>query len=543
MTHISPSGVEVIGHLEPGYRGILAPHALAFLAGLHRRFDARRLALLAEREARQERIDAGELPDFPKETADIRASNWKVRPAPHDLRDRRVEITGPVDRKMIVNALNSGARCFMADFEDATAPSWANIIEGQANLRDAIRRKIDFADEKSGKRYRINSDAATLLVRPRGWHLEERHLRINGAPISASLFDFGLYLYHNHAALEMRGTGPYFYLPKLENRFEARLWALVFQHAEETLGLERGTIRATVLIETLTAAFELDEILYELRDYCVGLNCGRWDYIFSYIKRLSAHPDRVLPDRAQVTMTAPFMRAYSQRVISVCHRRGAHAMGGMSAFIPVRGDEAANARAFEQVKADKQREAKDGHDGAWVAHPDLVAPVRAVFDRLMPDANQIALQTDAPFGPAQLLAPVKGTVTEAGAKENIDVAIRYMAAWLGGRGAVPIRNMMEDAATAEIARAQLWQWRRHGVKSEEGTALDAAWLEKAFTETEKVLLKEAGESEELKRRIAAAAALVKELVLAEAFGEFLTLPGYDRLTDGLKTPMRLVEFD
>jgi len=543
MTHISPNGVDLFGALEPGYRGILAPHALAFLAGLHRRFDARRKSLLEERMERQARLDAGDMPDFPKDTADIRASEWTVRPAPSDLKDRRVEITGPVDRKMVVNALNSGARCFMADFEDATSPLWANIIEGQINLRDAIRRKIDFTDENSGKRYTVSSDAATLIVRPRGWHLDEKHMRVNGVPISASLFDFGLYLYHNYDALLTRGSGPYFYLPKIESRHEARLWALVFQHAEETLGLERGTIRATVLIETLPAAFELDEILYELRDYCVGLNCGRWDYIFSYIKRLQAHSDRILPDRSQVTMTAPFMRAYSRRVIAVCHRRGAHAMGGMSAFIPVRGDEAANDAAFEKVRADKTREATDGHDGTWVAHPGMVAIAREVFDEHMPGPNQIDKKLAATGSAEQLIAPCEGTITEDGARENADVAIRYVAGWLAGRGAAPINNLMEDAATAEIARAQLWQWRVHGASTESGIKLDADWMGEAINQAEAGILADSGYNLSGPDAVKRAARLVRDLVLSDDFTEFLTLPGYEAVTEGLQVSMRLTEFD
>lgn len=543
MTHISPNGVDLFGTLEPGYRAILAPHALAFLSGLHRRFDARRLSLLDQRKERQARLDAGEMPDFPKETADIRASEWSVRPAPSDLKDRRVEITGPVDRKMVVNALNSGAQCFMADFEDATSPTWSNIVQGQINLHEAIRRQIDFTDEKSGKRYRVASDAATLIVRPRGWHLDEKHMRVNGVPISASLFDFGLYLYHNYDALRTRGTGPYFYLPKLESRHEARLWALVFQHAEETLGLERGTIRATVLIETLPAAFELDEILYELRDYCVGLNCGRWDYIFSYIKRLQAHPDRILPDRSQVTMTVPFMQAYSRRVIGVCHRRGAHAMGGMSAFIPVRGDDTANEAAFEKVRADKTREAVDGHDGTWVAHPGMVALAREVFDEHMPGPNQIDKRLAVAGSAAQLIAPPDGTITEDGARENADVAIRYVAGWLAGRGAAPIRNLMEDAATAEIARAQLWQWRTHGAKTDSGVTLDADWMAAAIDAAERSIIDDTDFNLSGPDEVRRAASLVRDLVLAEDFAEFLTLPGYDAMTEGLQVSMRLTEFD
>lgn len=543
MNKSNPNGVDLLGPLEPGYRAILAPHALSFLIGLHRRFDSRRKALLEDRQKRQAAFDGGALPDFPEDTADIRASEWTVRPAPADLKDRRVEITGPVDRKMVVNALNSGARCFMADFEDASSPEWTNMVDGQINLREAIRRQIDFTDDKNGKRYRVSSDAATLIVRPRGLHLDERHMQVNGQSISASLFDFGLYLYHNFDALNVRGTGPYFYLPKLESRFEARFWALVFSHAEEVLGLERGTIRCTVLIETLPATFELDEILYELRDYAVGLNCGRWDYIFSYIKRLRSHSDHVLPDRSQITMATPFMRAYSKRVIAVCHRRGAHAMGGMSAFIPVKGDEAANDRAFEQVQADKVREATDGHDGCWVAHPDLVPVAKAAFDDVMPGPNQIDRQFSVTGSAGDLVAAPDGTITEIGARENVDVAIRYIAGWLAGRGAAPIRNMMEDAATAEIARAQLWQWRTHGAKTETDILLDADWMEDAIATAEAEILADGDFRLSGPAEVKAASSLLRTLILADEFEEFLTLKAYDQLTEGLQVSMRLTEFD
>lgn len=546
MTLIAPSGVEVLGHLEPGYGDILTHEALTFLAGLHRRFEKRRQSLLRYRKERQAELDQGALLMFPHETADIRAGEWTVRPAPADLQDRRVEITGPVDRKMVVNALNSGAKCFMADFEDATAPLWSNLLDGQINLRDAIRREIDFTDEKSGKRYQVNDDAAVLIVRPRGWHLDERHVHINGHALSGSLFDFGLYVFHNHAALKARGTAPYFYLPKLESRLEARLWSLVFQHAEDELGLERGTLRATVLIETLPAAFELDEILYELKDHIVGLNCGRWDYIFSYIKRLRSRAEHVLPDRSAVTMTVPFMAAYSRRVISVCHRRGAHAMGGMSAFIPVKGDEKANAAATEQVRQDKLREVKNGHDGTWVAHPDLVPVAMEIFDQHMKGPNQINRPADPhelPVTTQQLLAAPEGDITDHGVSDNIDVAIRYIAAWLGGRGAVPIRNLMEDAATAEIARAQLWQWRRFDKSTKEGTAITAAFLENKIADICAAIQDEVPGQDELCDRIQTAADILSGLVLSDEFTEFLTLPAYDRITAELKAPMRLMEFE
>ena len=546
MTHIAPTGVEVLGHLEPGYRDILTHEALTFLAGLHRRFEKRRQSLLRYRKERQAELDQGALLMFPHETADIRAGEWSVRPAPADLQDRRVEITGPVDRKMVVNALNSGAKCFMADFEDATAPFWSNLVEGQINLRDAVRREIDFTDEKSGKRYQVNDDAAVLIVRPRGWHLDERHVHVNGQALSGSLFDFGLYVFHNHEALKERGTAPYFYLPKLESRLEARLWSLVFQHAEDELGLERGTLRATVLIETLPAAFELDEILYELKDHIVALNCGRWDYIFSYIKRLRSRAEHVLPDRSAVTMTVPFMAAYSRRVVSVCHRRGAHAMGGMSAFIPVKGDPVANEAAIEQVRQDKLREVKNGHDGTWVAHPDLVSVAMAVFDEHMKGPNQIDRPADPhelPVTTRQLLEAPEGEITDQGVCGNIDVAIRYIAAWLGGRGAVPIHNLMEDAATAEIARAQLWQWRTFDKSTREGTAITAAYLDNKIADICAAIQDEVPGQDELCARIQAAAEILGELVLSDDFAEFLTLPAYDRITRELKAPMRLMEFE
>ncbi|WP_138509511.1 malate synthase A [Maricaulis alexandrii] len=546
MTLTAPTGVEVLGHLEPGYRDILSHEALSFLAGLHRRFEKRRQSLLRYRKERQEELDQGALLMFPHETADIRAGEWTVRPAPADLQDRRVEITGPVDRKMVVNALNSGAKCFMADFEDATAPLWSNLVEGQINLRDAIRREIDFTDPKNGKRYQVNDDAAVLIVRPRGWHLDERHVLINGVAMSGSLFDFGLYVFHNAQALIERGTGPYFYLPKLESRLEARLWSLVFQHAEDELGLARGTLRATVLIETLPAAFELDEILYELKDHIVALNCGRWDYIFSYIKRLKSRKEHVLPDRAAVTMAVPFMNAYSRRVIAVCHRRGAHAMGGMSAFIPVKGDAEANAAAQEKVRQDKLREVKMGHDGTWVAHPDLVPVAKAVFDEFMPKANQVDRAPDPhelPVTTQQLLAAPEGDITDQGVSGNIDVAIRYIAAWLGGRGAVPIHHLMEDAATAEIARAQLWQWRTYDCSTKEGTALTAAYLENKIADICASIQDEVPGQDELIARIQSAADILADLVLNEDFAEFLTQPAYDRITSDLKKPMALAEFE
>jgi malate synthase len=521
----------VRGPVRDGYGAILSPEALQFVGELEARFGARRRELLAKRVARQAALDAGENPDFPKDTAEIRDSDWKVRPAPADLQDRRVEITGPVDRKMIINALNSGAKCFMADFEDASTPSWSNMVEGQMNVRDAVRRTLTYEDPASGKKYALQGELATLIVRPRGWHLEEAHVTYEGRPISGSLFDFGLYLFHNHKALKAIGSGPYYYLPKLEGAKEAALWADVFAFAEDRLGLERGTARATILIETILAPFELDEILYAMRDWIVGLNCGRWDYIFSYIKRFRARPNMILPDRSKVTMTVPFMRAYSRLVIERCHTRGAHAMGGMSAFIPVKGDDAANQKAFEQLRLDKTREAGDGHDGTWVAHPGMIAEAKAVFDRLMPEPNQLGKLAGFTATAAELIEPARGDITLDGAKGNASVAIQYIASWLQGRGAAPINNLMEDAATAEIARAQLWQWRRHGAKTADGARLDDKALAAIIDGEADSLKSVLGEAGYEAGRFREAAGIVRDLVLADKFEEFLTLPAYQRVLE------------
>ncbi|VAW02946.1 Malate synthase, partial [hydrothermal vent metagenome] len=449
-----PKGVVITGEMRSGFEQILSFAALEFLADLHRKFNASRLDLLENRADMQDALDAGLAPDFDFDTADIRNGEWQVRPAPADLQDRRVEITGPVDRKMIINALNSGAKVFMADCEDASSPTWRNMLEGQINLRDANRRDIAFVHPVKATTYRLVETPAVLLVRPRGWHLDEVHLQIDGAAISGSLFDFGLYLFHNHAALQALDSGPYYYLPKLENSDEARLWNLVILHAQSVLALPVGTVRVTVLIETILASLQLDEILYELRDHICGLNCGRWDYIFSFIKRFQNRPDKILPDREQVSMTSDFMRAYSRNVIEVCHRRGAHAIGGMAAQIPVKNDPIANESAFAKVRADKQREVTDGHDGTWVAHPGMVALALEVFDQYMPTANQISRRNGYTTDAVTLTTPSTGTITMAGVRTNVEVGILYLAAWLGGQGAVPIHNLMEDAATAEISRAQ-----------------------------------------------------------------------------------------
>jgi malate synthase len=526
----TPAGVEVLGPIEGGYGEILSPDALGFLAEIERRLRGARRDLLARRREVDARLQAGVLPDFLKETRKIREADWRIAPVPADLQDRRVEITGPVDRKMIVNALNSGASVYMADFEDATTPTWANLLEGQINLRDAIRRSIDFTDPDSGKRYHLGARTATLMVRPRGWHLPEAHVRIDGEPMSGALFDFGLYVFHNARELMARGTGPYFYLPKLESHLEARLWDDVFRFAQERLGVPSGTIKATVLIETMLAAFEMDEILYELREHSAGLNCGRWDYIFSFIKKFRNRPDFIMPDRDQVTMTVPFMRSYSLLAVRTCHRRGAHAIGGMAAQIPIRDDPQANEQALGKVRADKEREAADGHDGTWVAHPGLVPIAREVFDQLMPQANQIARQRDDVAVSAQdLLAVPGGTITERGLRHNLNVGVLYLEAWLRGSGCVPIYNLMEDAATAEISRAQVWQWRRHSARIDGGPAIDGALVERLLEEELARIRGSVGEERYRAGRYAAAAALLRELVLADEFTEFLTLPAYQQV--------------
>ncbi|ANE44046.1 malate synthase A [Deinococcus puniceus] len=520
MSDALPAGLTLSAPITPDQAGVLTPEALAFVADLHRRFNPRRLEVLAAREARQLRLDAGEKPDFLSETAHIRAADWKVVPPKADLNDRRVEITGPVDRKMIINALNSGAKVFMADFEDASSPSWANMVAGQQNLSDAVRRTITL--EQGGKSYRLNERTATLLVRPRGWHLPEKHVMVDGQIVSGSLFDFGLYFFHNAAELLSRGSGPYFYLPKMESHLEARLWNDVFNHAEDTVGVPRSSIRATCLIETILAAFEMDEILYELREHSAGLNCGRWDYIFSIIKKFREDPAMLLPGRAQVTMEAHMMRSYSRLAIQTCHKRGAHAIGGMSAFIPVKNDEAANARAFDQVRRDKQREAGDGHDGTWVAHPGMVALAREVFDELMPTPNQIesGKQADFVVTAADLLQVPEGDISEDGLRLNINVALQYLRAWLRGAGAVPIHNLMEDAATAEISRAQIWQWLRHGATLSGGGQVTEALVERLLNEELDALGRE---------EHAQAAALFHEVATVRPLVDFLTLSGYREL--------------
>ena len=508
-------GLEIAAPTAPRANEILTPDALAFVADLHRRFEPTRRELLVRRSERRARLDAGELPDFLPETREVREGDWRVAPVPADLQDRRVEITGPVDRKMVINALNSGARCYMADFEDANSPTWSNCVEGQANLVDAVERTIELVTPQ--KSYRLNDRVATLIVRPRGWHLPERHALVDGEPVSASLFDFGLFLFHNGRRLVERGSGPYLYLPKLESHLEARLWNDVFDVGEDALALERGSIKATVLIETILAAFEMDEILYELRDHAAGLNAGRWDYIFSVIKTFRNRPEFVLPDRAQVTMTVPFMRAYTELLVKTCHRRGAHAMGGMAAFVPSRRDPEVNENALAKVREDKAREAGDGFDGTWVAHPDLVPVALAEFDRVLGERpNQVERLREEVDVAASDLLDVRvpgGEVTKEGIASDVSVGLRYLESWLRGVGAVAIYNLMEDAATAEISRSQIWQWIRHG-------HADPADVRR-FEDEE---LAEAGEG-----RWTEARAIFDSVALSDELVEFLTLPAYEYL--------------
>jgi malate synthase len=501
--------------------------ALSFLANLAREFEPVREKLLERRVERQKEIDAGALPDFLATTKNIREDkSWRVASIPADLQDRRTEITGPVDRKMVINALNSGAKVFMADFEDATSPTWKNLIEGQVNLRDAVRRSISFTNP-DGKQYKLNAQTATLMVRPRGWHLAEKHVLVNGKPISGSLFDFGLFAFHNARELLNRGSGPYFYLPKMESHLEARLWNDVFNFAQDALKIPRGSIRATVLIETILGTFEAEEILYELREHSAGLNCGRWDYIFSFIKKFRNRADFVLPDRAQVTMTTPFMRAYCLNVIRICHRRGAHAMGGMAAQIPIKNDPAANESALAKVLADKEREASDGHDGTWVAHPGLVPVALKAFDKHMPTANQISKQRDdVHVTAADLLKVPTGTITEDGLRANLRVGVQYLEAWLGGNGCVPLYNLMEDAATAEISRAQIWQWLAHNAALADGRKITKQLYDEILPQEMTRIETEVGSARFSSGNYNRAAKLFSEMSKSAEFAEFLTLPAY-----------------
>jgi malate synthase len=514
-------GVGVRAPVSPAHQAILTASALDFIAGLARQFEKRRRALLGRRADRQRDFDAGAFPTFLASTADVREADWRVAPIPRDLLDRRVEITGPVDRKMVINALNSGAQVYMADFEDSHAPTWRGTLDGQINLRDAVAGTIAYTSPE-GKPYALGPNPATLIVRPRGWHLVERHVTVDGEPISASLFDFGLCFFHNAKALIAKGSGPYFYLPKLESHLEARLWNDVFLAAQDALGIPRGTIRATVLIETIAAAFEMDEILYELRDHSAGLNCGRWDYIFSFIKKFRSRPEFVLPDRARVTMDRHFLKSYVDLLIRTCHRRGIHAMGGMAAQIPIKGDAAANATALDKVWQDKIREVNAGHDGTWVAHPGLVPVASGAFASLAASHQLSVLRADVHVQPRDLLTVPDGAITEAGLRTNIDVGIQYLESWLRGVGCVPIYNLMEDAATAEISRSQVWQWVRHGAHLSNGRAVTQALVES--------LIADEMETKQLRGgKFDLAAELFHELMTGSDFPEFLTLVAYEHL--------------
>src|ERR1700722_3735114 len=519
----SVKSVEFKAEAAGRYAEILTPEAVAFVVGLQRTFNERRKALLEARMARQAALDTGARPDFLPETLNIRNSDWTVAPLPADLLDRRVEITGPVDRKMIINALNSGAKVYMADFEDSTTPTWDNLLDGQLNLRDAVRRTITYEDPTTKKSYKLIDNPAVLFVRARGWHLEERHITVDSEPMSGSLFDFGLYAFHNAKELLSRGSGPYFYLPKMESHLEARLWNDVFIKAEGELGIPAGSIKATVLIETILATFEMDEILWELQDHSAGLNCGRWDYIFSYIKKFAGDESVLLPDRGQVTMTTHFMRSYSKLCIKTCHRRNVSAMGGMSAFIPIKSDPVANETALAQVRADKEREATDGHDGTWVAHPGLVPVALEGFNRVMPQPNQIDKQLpDYHVTAEDLLKIPEGTISEAGVRQNVAVGLGYVEAWLRGIGCVPLFNLMEDAATAEISRAQLWQWVHHHAILEDGRAVTVALVEEAITD--ELARAKATVTPDRYAAYERAAALMRSLIEAERFPDFLTVP-------------------
>ncbi|HEU5047783.1 MAG TPA: malate synthase A [Rickettsiales bacterium] len=523
-----PAGMTIKGAYVPGGETVFTAEALAFVAEIARKFSARRDALLAARAEVQSRLDKGELLDFLPETKNIRESDWGIAGIPKDLQDRRVEITGPVERKMVINALNSGAKVFMADFEDSLSPVWEAVVQGQINMRDAVSRTIRYVSPE-GKQYQLNEKTAVLIVRPRGWHLNEKHVLVDGKEIPGAFLDFGIYFYNNAKALLANDSGPYFYLPKTEHYKEAELWRDIFQFAEETLELKRGTIKATLLIETINATFQMDEIIHALKDYCVALNCGRWDYIFSFIKKFHARPDFMLPERAQVTMTTHFLRSYSQLLIKTTHRRGAMAMGGMAAFIPVKNDEAANDKAIAAVRADKEREAGDGHDGTWVAHPGLVPVAMDVFNRIMPQPNQIdRKREDVNVTAKDLLAIPEGTITEAGLRGNISVGLQYIAAWIGGNGCVPINNLMEDAATAEISRSQIWQWVHHKAKLDDGRQVTYDLFRQLLPQEIATIREKLGDQFD-DSLFARAAKLLEKLVKQEEFTEFLTLPGYELL--------------
>jgi len=528
MPNTSIAGLEITGPVSAEFVEILTPDACRFIRELFERFDGRRLELLAGREERQREIDSGRMPDFLPQTAHIRGGDWKVPPPPADLLDRRTEITGPVDRKMAINALNSGAQCWMADFEDANSPTWDNVMNGQINMRDAVDGTITFTNPE-GKKYALKEKTATIVARPRGWHMEEKHVLLGGRRVSASLFDWGLYLFHNAKNLLARGSGPYFYLPKMESHLEARLWNDVFIHAQDALGIPRGSIRATVLIETILGAFEAEEILFELREHASGLNCGRWDYMFSVVKKFRNRPEYVFPDRSLITMTVPFMRAYALHVINVCHRHGAYAMGGMAAQIPIKGDPAANDAAMEKVRIDKEREAGDGHDGTWVAHPGLVQTAIDAFSRHMKGPNQLDRFHDVTITAASLLEPIHGPITEKGVRWNLHVGVRYLEAWLGGSGCEPIHNLMEDLATSEISRSQLWQWLKYGASLDNGRRITAELYDELMAEELAAIRQEYGDARYDGGHFDKAVDLFMRMSKSDTFDEFLSVPAYELL--------------
>jgi len=528
MSSMRIADFEVLDSGYPDLDQILTPEACRFVADLCTTFEPRRQQLLARRAERQREIDSGKLPDFLPETASVRGGDWRVPPPPADLVDRRTEITGPVDRKMAINALNSGAQCWMADFEDANSPTWENVIQGQINLRDAVRRTITFTSPE-GKQYALKEKTATIVARPRGWHLDEKHVLLGGQRISASLFDWGFYFFHNAKELLARGSGPYFYLPKLESHLEARLWNDVFLHAQAALGIPRGSVRVTVLVETILGAFESEEILYELREHASGLNCGRWDYIFSFVKKLRNRPEYLFPDRTLITMTVPFMRAYALHVINVCHRHGAYAMGGMAAQIPIKNDPAANNAALAKVRADKEREASDGHDGTWVAHPGLVQTAIEAFGQHMHGPNNLHRFHPGPITAAMLLEPLRGPITEQGVRWNLHVGVRYLEAWLGGSGAEPIHNLMEDLATSEISRSQLWQWLRYQAKLDDGRPVTAELYDQLLADELKSIRAEYGDERYDSGHFPAAVDLFMRMSKSEHFDEFLSIPAYELL--------------
>jgi malate synthase len=529
-TAVNRGGTEILGPIKPEYDAILTNEAMAFVAQLVRKHHPRLKELLAARQKRAKEIDGGRVPDFLPETQSVREGNWKIAGIPDDLQDRRVEITGPVDRKMIINALNAPVKCFMADFEDSQAPTWDGLVEGQINLRDACTGSISFANP-DGKQYRLKDKTATLIVRPRGWHLLEKHVKVDGEVIPGALFDFGLFFFHNAKTLLAKGSGPYFYLPKMESHLEARLWNDVFNDAQDTLGIARGTIKVTVLIETILAVFEMDEILHELREHIVALNCGRWDYIFSFIKKFRNHPDKLMPDRHSVGMDRHFLSSYSQLLIKTCHRRGAMAMGGMAAFIPVKDNAEANEKAFAKVRADKEREAKNGHDGTWVAHPGLAPVATEVFDRIMPGPNQLnVMREDVNVSAKDLLEVPKGEITEGGLRNNISVGVQYVEAWISGNGCVPLYNLMEDAATAEISRTQVWQWIKQptGVLND-GRKVTVELFRQILDEEMDNIRREVGEERFSKGRFTEAKAIMDKMCTDAECADFLTLPSYDYL--------------